>query len=67
MNSGPSTATVDFTIERWSTPEERDALLAILKEVDDPRKANDKLLRALQKMPVAGRMRTPQTLGWDLR
>ena len=65
MNGGPSTATVDFTIERWSTPEERDALLAIRKEVDDPYKANDKLLRALQKMPVAGRLRANQKLGWE--
>lgn len=67
MNSGPATATVDFTIERWSTQAERDALLAILKEEKDPYKANDKLLRALQKMPVAGRLRTVQRLGWDLR
>ena len=40
MNSGPSTATVDFTIERWSTDEERNALLSILTEVKDPYKAN---------------------------
>jgi hypothetical protein len=67
MNSGPSTATVDITIERWSSDEERNALLAILVEEKDPYKANDKLLRALQKMPRAGYIRTPQTLAWDLR
>ena len=67
MNGGPSTAVVDFTIDRWSTDAERDALLAILKEEKDPYRANDKLLRALQKMPVAGRLQTPQRLGWDLR
>jgi hypothetical protein len=67
LNGGPSTGTVDFTIERWSTDAERDALLSILKEEKDPYRANDKLLKALQKMPVAGRLLTPQRLGWDLR
>jgi hypothetical protein len=67
MNSGPSTATVDITIERWSSDAERDALLAVLTEEKDPYRANDKLLHALQKMPKAGYIRTPQTLGWDLR
>jgi hypothetical protein len=63
MNSGPKTATVDFTIERWSTDEERAQLLAIVKENKDP---TDKLLKALQKMPKVGYIRTPQTLAWDL-
>jgi hypothetical protein len=63
MNSGPRTATVDFTIERWSTDAEREQLLAILKESKDP---NDKLLTALQKMPRVGFIRTSQSLGWDL-
>lgn len=67
MNSGPSTATVDFTIERWSTDADRAALLAILQEEKDSYKANDKLLKALQKMPKVGYIRTPQTLSWDLR
>jgi hypothetical protein len=67
MNSGPKTATVDFTIERWSTDAERDQLLAILKEEKDTYKANQKLLKALQKMPKVGYIRTPNTLAWDLR
>jgi hypothetical protein len=67
MNSRPSTATVDFTIERWSTDAERDQLLAILKEEKDVRKANQMLLKALQKMPKVGYIRTPNTLAWDLR
>ena len=67
MNSGPSTATVDFTIERWSTDAQRDQLLAILKEEKDTYKANQKLLKALQKMPKVGYIRTPNTLAWDLR
>jgi hypothetical protein len=67
MNSGPKTATVDISIERWSTDAERDALLAILVEEKDRHRANQALLKALQKMPKAGYIRTPQTLAWDLR
>lgn len=67
MNSGPSTATVDFTIERWSTDAERDKLLGILREEKDEYQANKKLLSELQKMPKVGYIRTPQTLAWDLR
>ena len=63
MNSGPSTATLDFTIERWSTDAERAQLLAIIKENKDP---NDKLLKALQKMPRVGYIRGTNTLAWDL-
>ena len=67
MNGGPSTATVDFTIERWSTDAERDKLLGILREEKDEYQANKKLLAELQKMPKVGHIRTPQTLAWDLR
>jgi hypothetical protein len=67
MNSGPRTATVDIRIERWSTDEERQALLSILQEEKDRFRANEALLRALQKMPKAGFIRTPNTLAWDLR
>jgi hypothetical protein len=67
MNSGPSTATVDFTIERWSTDAERDQLLGILQEEKDVVRANKQLLTALQKLPKVGYIRTPNTLAWDLR
>ena len=63
MNSGPKTAVLDFTITRWSTDEERAQLLAIIKENKNP---TDKLLRALQKLPKVGFIRTTQSLGWDL-
>jgi hypothetical protein len=64
MNSGPKTAVIDFTIERWSTDAERETLLAILKENKNP---TAPLLKALQKMPKVGYIRTPQSLAWDLR
>jgi len=67
MNSGPRTATVDIRIERWSTDAERDALLSILVEQKDKYRANQALLKALQKMPKAGFIRTPDKLAWDLR
>ncbi len=64
LNSGPKTGVVDFTIERWSTDAERNQLLSIITEKKDP---TDPLLTALQKMPKVGRIRTPTSLGWDLR
>jgi hypothetical protein len=67
MNSGPNTGTVDFTIERWSTDQERAQLGAILKEFKDPYQANSRLLQALQKMPKTGFIKTQRTLAWDLR
>jgi hypothetical protein len=63
MNSGPKTEVLDFEISRWSTDEERDKLLAIVKEEKNP---TDKLLRALQKMPKVGFIRTQKSLAWDL-
>lgn len=62
-NSGPKTAVVDFTIERWSTDAERQQLLEIIVENKDPR---DKLLNALQKLAKVGYIRTPTSLSWDL-
>jgi len=67
LNSGPSTATVDFTIERWSSEADRNNLLSILKEEKDSYRANDKMLKMLQKMPKVGYIRTPERLAWDLR
>jgi hypothetical protein len=64
-------ATVEFTIDRWSTSEERDRLITTMQE-----QGQDALLRVLQDMPSHGRMRFPALqgrdplnarLGWDLR
>lgn len=66
-----STFTVDYTVERWTTPEERERLITTVLEM-----GTDALLRELQKMPSHGRMRVlslqgPDPLqlrvGWDLR
>jgi hypothetical protein len=61
MNGGRS-GTLDITIERWSTDEERAKLLAVLTE-----KGADKLTDALHDVrPRAGYIRTSWSLGWDL-
>jgi hypothetical protein len=64
LNGRTGTAVVDFTIDRWSTDEERNKLLSIIVEKKDP---TDPLLSALQKMPKVGYIKTQTTLAWDLR
>ena len=55
--------TIDIVINRWSTDEERDQLLAALREG-----GTDGLLRALQKIKdPAGYIRTPSSIGYPLR
>ena len=66
MNAGPNTATVDFTIERWSTDAQRAQLLGIVKQERDAYEANRQLLKALTSLPVVGTIRTQRTLAWDL-
>lgn len=64
----PTTTRLDIRIDRWSTDEERDTLLAILREGESNiNSTNQALLRALQQLPSAGHIRGPATLAWDLR
>ena len=56
------TARVDITIDRWSTPEEREQLRTTLVE-----NGTDAVYTALQKMKPVGRIRVNDSLGWDLR
>jgi hypothetical protein len=66
-SSGPRTFTLDMKIERWSTDAEREKLLGILVEKKKDRyRANQDLLKAIQRMPKAGYIRTTRTLAWDL-
>lgn len=51
---------VDIRITRWTTPEERTALLTTAVE-----KNQDQLLRALQKLPSHGRISVPGHTGPD--
>jgi hypothetical protein len=60
---GPATAgTVEIVIKRWSTDAERDRLLTVLLE-----QGPEKLLDVLEDMPRVGYIRTPNSLGYDLR
>jgi hypothetical protein len=59
---GPTGAgVVEIGVERWSTDAERDRLLTVLLE-----KGSDALLEELRKLPRAGYIRTPTSLGYDL-
>ena len=55
-----TTAVWDIRVTRWTTPDERGKLLGIVAE----NKPND-LLRALQKLPSAGRISVPGHRGPD--
>lgn len=52
---------VQITINRWSTPEERQTLVDAFRQ-----KGGDGLLAALQDLPSVGKLHTPNTLGWDI-
>jgi hypothetical protein len=57
---GGRAGTVEIVINRWSTEQEREQLLAALA------KGEDELLKTLQRLPPVGTIRTPDRLGWDL-
>lgn len=57
-----TTLTVDMVVNRWSTDAERDRLLSTLME-----QGPDKLLDVLREMPRVGYIRTPDSIGYDLK
>jgi hypothetical protein len=59
---GRNSATVDITIERWTTDAERDKLVGVVKE-----KGAEGLLDALRKMDEIGRIQSGGSLGYPLR
>lgn len=63
----PTTAQLTIRIERWSTDEEQEQLLAIVKKGGNVNTMNQELLRAMQRLPRVGFIRESQTLAWDLR
>jgi len=67
MTTGMSGMT-QIAIERWSTAEERQMLLGLVDTSTEGERGQQKLLTALQKVkPRVGFMRTPNSIGWDLR
>jgi len=61
LNRGAA-GTVEFIINRWSGDADRDRLMAVMFD-----KGPGKLLDALQEMPRMGYIRTPGSIGWDIR
>lgn len=59
---GTGQQVVEITISRWSPASERARLVTALRE-----KGSDELLKQLQKNKPVGRIRTPDSLGYDLR
>ena len=53
---------VDINVTRWSTPSQRDQLVAALMN-----RGQNELLKELQKMKSVGTIRTPDSLGYPLR
>ncbi len=58
---GPMASEVDIDVQRWSTDGQREQLVDILKS-----KGEQALLDTLQKQPVVGTIRTPDSLAYDL-
>ncbi len=58
---GPMAREVDIDVKQWSTDGQRDKLVNILKT-----NGEHALLDALQKQPVVGTIRTPDSLAYDL-
>ncbi len=58
----------EIVIERWTTKEERTKLLALVDTAKEGERGQRKLLDALQRIePRVGYIRTPNSIGWDLR
>lgn len=60
INNGEA-GNIDITVNRWSTDTQRDALMALAAS-----KGPDRLLDALQDMPVVGHFGAPGNLSWDI-
>jgi len=61
LNNGAA-GNIDITVNRWSTDQERDALMSVMLE-----KGPEKLLDALQDVRPVGHFGAPGNLSWDLR
>ena len=59
--TGGAAGTVQITVDRWSTGEQRQQLIETLQQ-----KGPDALLEALRDLPSIGTIRTPDSLGYPL-
>ena len=60
--TGGGTAQLIMTVNRWSTDAERNALFTTLRE-----KGADAMLNELQRAKRVGSLRTPNSIGYDIR
>src|SRR5919204_5540741 len=60
--TGGGTAQLIITVNRWSTNAERDSLFAVLKE-----KGQNALLDAIRSAKRVGTLRTPNSIGYEMR
>jgi hypothetical protein len=59
---------VTITIERWTTDEERNALVGLLANTTLREQDQEKLVKALQDIKErAGFLNTPNSMGWDIK
>ena len=61
LNRGAA-GTLEFVVNRWSSDADRDRLLQVMFD-----QGPEKLLDALKDMPRMGYIRTPGSVGWDIR
>ena len=65
---GGRAGVVEIVVERWTGDDERKGLLEVLGGTTFKDGGQDKLLKALQDVkPRTGYIRTPNSLGWDLK
>ena len=65
---GGMAGAVEIAIERWSTEAERQLLVGMVQTTTDKPSDQEKLLKALQDItPRVGFIRTPNSMGWDLK
>ncbi len=62
LGAGRGTTTLELVVSRWSSGAELDRLVSTLAD-----EGQDKLLDVIKDAPKAGYIRTPTSLGWDLR
>jgi hypothetical protein len=62
IRTGGTTASIIITVNRWSSEAEKNELFSVLRK-----DGQEALLRALQDAKRLGSLRTPETVGYDLR
>jgi hypothetical protein len=59
---------IEITIERWTTDDERNALVTLLGKTTDKEADQRKLVKALQDIKIrTGFLSAPNTMGWDIK